>query len=86
MNEANINSGDAVNRAQSLALAMDYLTEQDLCALCGITASTAEAWRKRHKGPLYSLAGNRVLYPRAAVREFLDSQVRERITSAKAVL
>jgi hypothetical protein len=74
------------DHAHALALAMDYLTEQDLCALCDITASTAEAWRKRHKGPRYSLAGNRVLYPRAAVREFLDDQVRERAISAKAAL
>ena len=70
------------DRARALALALDYMTEADLCELCSITPNTAEAWRKRHKGPRYTLAGNSVLYPRAAVREFLDSQVRERAASA----
>jgi hypothetical protein len=73
------------DRAQALAQSLDYFTEQDLCALCSITPLTAEAWRKRHKGPTYTLVGNRVLYPKTSVREFLDSQVRER-ASAKGVL
>lgn len=67
------------DRAQSLAQSLDFLTEQDLCTLCDITPSTAEAWRKRHKGPAYALAGKRVLYPRRAVAEFLEQQVRQRI-------
>lgn len=73
--------------AHSLAHSLGYVTEADLCALCQITQTTAENWRKRHKGPKYSLVGNRVLYPLTAVREFLDSQVRERAeTSAKGLL
>ena len=68
----------ARHRAQELARSMDFLTEQDLCDLCSITPATAEAWRKRRRGPTYALAGNRVLYPRAAVQEFLESQVKER--------
>lgn len=63
--------------ANELAHDLDYLTEQDLCQLCNITPATAEAWRKRHKGPAYALAGNRVLYPRAAVKAFLDGQIRQ---------
>lgn len=74
------------DRAQALAQSLDYLTEKDLCSLCGITVVTAEAWRKRHKGPRYAIAGNSILYPREAVREFLDSQVRARASSAKDLL
>ena len=63
-------------RAQTLAESLDYLTEQDLCDLCAITPNTAEAWRKRRTGPVYSLVGNRVLYPRASVRDYLESKLR----------
>lgn len=65
------------DRAQCLAKALDFFTEADLCTLCNITPATAEAWRKRHKGPAYALAGNRVLYPKSAVQEFLMGQVRQ---------
>lgn len=30
---------EATDRAQALAQSLDYLTEQDLCALCSITPS-----------------------------------------------
>lgn len=66
------------SRAQDLAQALDCLTEEDLCALCNIAPSTAEAWRKRHTGPAYALVGNRVLYPKQKVAEFLERQTRER--------
>jgi hypothetical protein len=72
--------------ARSLAHALDYFTEEDLCELCAITPPTAEAWRKRGKGPAYTLAGNSFLYPKAAVREFLDSQIRQRAAGGAAVL
>ncbi|WP_420849325.1 helix-turn-helix domain-containing protein [Ramlibacter henchirensis] len=74
------------SRVEALAAALDYLTEQDLCALCSITPSTAEAWRKRRKGPAYALVGNRVLYPKAGVREFLDSHVRAALVGSKELL
>lgn len=67
----------SADRAQELACTLDYFTEQDLCVLCSISPSTAEAWRKRKTGPAYALAGNRILYPRAGVRQFLDDRVRE---------
>lgn len=73
-------------RIDALVLSMDYITEQDLCLLCGITPLTAETWRKRHKGPEYALVGNRVLYPRNAVRAFLDAQIRQRSTPAPKAL
>lgn len=65
-------------RAQSLAKTLDCLTEEDLCALYDIKASTAETWRKRGKGPAYILAGNRYLYPRQAVASDLQSRTRVR--------
>lgn len=74
-------------RAQSLAQSLDCLTEQDLCALYGITPNTAEAWRKRRKGPAYILAGNNYLYPRSSIAADLQSRVRDRIEApAKAFL
>lgn len=76
-----------VTRAQALAQALDCFTEQDLCALYEITASTAEAWRKRRKGPSYILAGNAYLYPRASVAADLQTRVRECYeTPAKGML
>jgi hypothetical protein len=69
MNHLEITSDLA--KVQLLASLLDCMTEQDLCALFAITSGTAEAWRKRRKGPAYALVGNRVLYPRQSVREFL---------------
>jgi hypothetical protein len=63
-------------RAQALAESMDCLTEDDLCALYDVEPSTAEAWRKRRKGPPYIRAGNAVLYPRSGVKADLDARVR----------
>ena len=65
-------------RIRDLAQSLDCIAEQDLCLLADITPTTAESWRKRGKGPAYVLIGNRYLYPRAAVAEFVKSNVRER--------
>ena len=65
-------------RVQALAQALDCWTEEDLQALAGITPTTAESWRKRGTGPAYAILGNRVLYPRTSVAEFLRTRVRER--------
>lgn len=74
MTHSECTSGPA--QVQLLASSLDCLTEQDLCALFAITPGTAEAWRKRRKGPAYALVGNRVLYPRQSVREFMERQIR----------
>lgn len=71
-------TGASTDRARVLAQSLDCLTEQDLCALYAIAPSTAEAWRKRHQGPAYILAGNRYLYPRDSVAADLQSRVRTR--------
>lgn len=83
-----MNTADATapSRIQELAQSLDCFTEEDVCTLCKITPVTLEAWRKRHRGPAYSRVGNRVLYPRASVQEFLNSQVRARCAATAAIL
>jgi hypothetical protein len=76
----------SADRVQSLAQSLDCLTEDDLCVLYKITPATAETWRKRGTGPSYILAGNRYLYPRLSVAADLQTRVRERGASGKAVL
>lgn len=65
-------------RINALAQSLDCIPEPDLCLLAGITESTAENWRKRGTGPAYVLMGNRYLYPRQAVAEYIQANVRER--------
>jgi hypothetical protein len=77
----------SASRVQALAQSLDCLTEQDLCALYGITEGTAEAWRKRRKGPAYILAGNSYLYPRTSVAADLQARVRQPVeVPVKALL
>lgn len=74
-------------RIRALAQSVDCIAEPDLCLLADITPNTAESWRKRGKGPAYVLIGNRYLYPRQAVAEFVSSNLRERRAApGKAVL
>jgi hypothetical protein len=86
MQSETVTQADAI-RVQALAQSLDCLTEQDLCALYGITPGTAEAWRKRRKGPAYILAGNNYLYPRRCVAADLKAREREPVnTPAKGML
>lgn len=75
---ASVDAPAEQDRVQALAESLDCLTEQDLCTLYAIAPSTAEAWRKRHQGPAYVLAGNRYLYPRASVAADLQCRIRTR--------
>jgi hypothetical protein len=68
-------------RLSQLADSLDCLTEPDLLLLTDASPSTLESWRKRGKGPAYVLVGNRYLYPRKAVAEFVHSNLRERRAS-----
>lgn len=78
---------DDQERIRALALSLDCIAEPDLCLLAGITPNTAENWRKRGRGPAYVLIGNRYLYPRCSIAEFMRSLVRERKpASAKGML
>ena len=76
------------DRIRALAQSLDCIAEPDLCLLADITPKTAESWRKRGSGPAYVLIGNRYLYPRQAVAEFVSSNLRERRAASpgKAVL
>ena len=73
-------------RLQLLADRLDCVTEEDLGLLAHAKLSTLEAWRKRGLGPSYVRIGNRVLYPRKAVAEHLESLTRERTAPGKALL
>ena len=63
---------------KALAASLDCFTEGELQALANATPKTVEAWRKRGKGPAYVLFGNRFLYPRSGVADYLKTLVRER--------
>ena len=65
-------------RISALAGSLDVIGESDFCALAGITQTTAEAWRKRHRGPAYILLGRNYYYPRQAVADHLQGLLRER--------
>lgn len=58
-------------RLRELTTALDCLSEQDFCLLCDIELGTAEAWRKRHKGPMWIRMGNRVVYPMPYLRDWM---------------
>jgi Helix-turn-helix domain len=73
--------------ASLLAQSLDCFVEADLCLLADITPGTAESWRKRGKGPAYILVGNKYLYPRSSLVEFLQRNVRARTgVQAKGLL
>jgi hypothetical protein len=69
-----------------MAEGLDCLTEPDFQLLAGITPGTAEAWRKRRKGPAFIRIGNTVLYPRKAVAKHLESLTKECYVPIKALL
>ena len=69
-----------------LAASVDCITEHELLLLADIKPVTADAWRRRGMGPAYILIGNRYLYPRKAVAEYLGTLVRERRTAVKGAL
>lgn len=74
-------------RVRHMAERLDCFVEEDFQLLAKATEKTVEAWRKRGQGPAYILLGNRYLYPRKAVAQYLDSITRERTSvSAKEAL
>jgi hypothetical protein len=74
-------------RLRDMAERLDCFIEEDFQALAAATPKTVEAWRKRGRGPAYILLGNRYLYPRKAVAQYLESVTRTRSQhSAKEVL
>lgn len=75
-----------IERIRKMADGLDCLLEDDFRLLAGATRSTVEAWRKRGQGPAYVRLGNRVLYPREAVADYLKSVTRERSTRTAGFL
>jgi predicted DNA-binding transcriptional regulator AlpA len=71
---------DSSPRLYSLIESLDCLSEEDLLLLTSVTPLTIESWRRRGEGPAYVRIGRRVLYPRAAVAEWLAERVSERRT------
>lgn len=65
------------DRVRQLAQAVDCITEGDLCALAAISPATAETWRKRGKAPPYLILGNRALYLRKGLQEFIERQAKQ---------
>lgn len=65
-------------RLAQLADRLDCLTEGDLSLVTGNAPATIEYWRKAGEGPSYIRAGKRVLYPRAAVADWLQTKLRIR--------
>lgn len=65
-----------------------YMSESEFLALCGVTAVTAEGWRKRGEGPAWVRLGNAVFYPVQGVAEVLRAKTREprRAANARAAL
>lgn len=75
------------DRVRQMAERLDCFIEEDFQALAAATCKTVEAWRKRGMGPAYILLGNRYLYPRKAVAQYLKSTTRTRSSpSTKEVL
>lgn len=68
----------ALARLRELASMFDCILDEDLQLLAGVSAVTTEAWRKRGDGPAFCRVGNRPLYPRQAVAEWLMTRLRER--------
>jgi hypothetical protein len=79
--------GNVSAELRALARELDYILEDEFIALADIKPNTAEAWRRRGTGPSYVIFGNRCLYPRRAVVDFLQQRTRERPeSSAKRAL
>lgn len=78
---------DEERKRQQLAAALDMFTEEEACLLSDATPSTVESWRKRRTGPPVVRFGKVYLYPKAGMRKWLESRVREGTTiPGKSVL
>ena len=74
------------DRVRQMAEKLDCFVEEDFQLLAKATGNTVEAWRKRGQGPGYIRLGNRYLYPRKAVAQYLESITKERIHAGKGAL
>jgi hypothetical protein len=65
------------DEARELVHSFGYLTDPEFQLLTGTAPATTETWRREGRGPAWARIGNVVVYPRAAVQEFIESQLRE---------
>lgn len=70
---------------RDMAEGLDCYTEEDFQILAGATPKTVEAWRKRGTGPAYIILGNTYLYPRAGLKEFIKTRVRQPRNAVKVL-
>ena len=73
-------------RVRELAASLNCVISEDVCVLGDVKPSTADAWAKRGEGPPYVMLGNRRLYPRESLSEFLRGRVRARGVPARSLL
>jgi len=76
--QASGESAEDMARLRALADSLDCLLDEDLQLLTRTTAATTKGWAGSGNGPAYSLVGNRRLYPRQLVSEWMLARVRER--------
>lgn len=76
MNNNETSCGTNIDRS-GIALSMGFLTEDQMLELAQITPSTLEKWRKTGKGPAHTRLGNAVFYPISAVKEHMESEIRQ---------
>jgi transposase-like protein len=55
-------------------LKADYLSDEDLAALHGVSPETVRRWRREHRAPPSVKVGRRHWTPRDAWREWLEGQ------------
>lgn len=77
-NESEPETPPDLGRLRALADSLDCLLEEDLQLLTSTSAATTKGWANRGDGPAYCMLGNRRLYPRQAVSEWMMTRVRER--------
>ena len=68
---------ETAEKVNALAATVGCLSEEQVSYLAGVKGTTLLAWRKRGIGPAWTRLGNQVLYPKAALSEFLERQARE---------
>ncbi len=77
---------DALEReVEILAAQVDCFTARQVSRLAGITPGTLETQVKRNTAPPSVLYGNRRLFPRAQLRQWLDGRLAERVSRASTL-
>lgn len=67
-----------------IAEKLGYLTEDQVASLAKAKPATVEDWRKRGRGPVYTVFGNAFLYELDDVLAFIKSRRKDRFEPSKA--